>query len=173
MPTPSPTPHNPTTTSPTDIFGSVLHGLWHGVTASPVTVVMFGFVAAILLTEFVRNVIWFGTPNDALRLFSSADKRRILARAGYRCEHHGWITGRCRETEKLQADHVHPHSRGGQTAIANGQALCARHNRAKSARIPFNFQLRALEKRRAGYFPPDEPALVARRQRRQVARART
>jgi hypothetical protein len=60
--------------------------------------------------------------------------------------------GRCTETEKLHADHVHPHSKGGSTTVANGQVLCSRHNKQKAARIPFNWELWRLEKQRASYF---------------------
>jgi 5-methylcytosine-specific restriction endonuclease McrA len=101
-----------------------------------------------------------------VRRFSRADKSAILTRAGGRCEHHGWLFGRCRETIGLEADHVHPWSRGGPTAIANGQALCRRHNRLKRATVPFAWQLRALEKRRAAYFPPGVSVAITRRARR-------
>jgi 5-methylcytosine-specific restriction endonuclease McrA len=85
-----------------------------------------------------------------------------LAHAGHRCEHHAPLLGRCRQTERLEADHIHPWSRGGQTAVANGQALCRRHNREKRAAVPFGRQLRSLEKRRAEYYPPGVSGAVTR-----------
>lgn len=35
----------------------------------------------------------------------------------------------------LEADHIHPWSKGGTTATTNGQILCAAHNKAKSDRV--------------------------------------
>lgn len=35
----------------------------------------------------------------------------------------------------MHADHIHPHSRGGDTSIHNGQALCARCNLKKGAKV--------------------------------------
>jgi len=86
---------------------------------------------------------------DARRRFSSAEWRFIVARAGGRCEHHG-LFGRCRETSALQGDHVIPWAAGGRTDLSNGQALCARHNRAKGARVPTRRQLRKIGDRRGG-----------------------
>ncbi len=85
-----------------------------------------------------------------------------LARAGNRCEYHLSIFGRCRTTSRLEADHVHPHSRGGRASVSNGQALCQRHNREKSARVPWNRQLNSLAKRRATYFLPNHDPVVVR-----------
>lgn len=92
-------------------------------------------------------------------LFSRVDEATILARAGGRCEHHYLLFGLCRETANLEADHIHPHSRGGQTAVANGQALCRTHNRSKRATVPNAWQLRSLERRRATYYPLGVPAV--------------
>ena len=86
----------------------------------------------------------------------------ILTRAGHRCEHHHLLLGRCRTTDQLEADHIHPWSRGGQTALANGQALCKQHNRAKRATVPYGWQLRALERRRTTYFPEGLSGAVTR-----------
>lgn len=36
---------------------------------------------------------------------------------------------------EFEADHVIPHARGGETAVANGQVLCRSHNRSKGARV--------------------------------------
>lgn len=86
-----------------------------------------------------------------------------MTRAGGRCEFHGLLGGRCTATQRLQADHVHPHSRGGSTTVGNGQALCARHNRAKAARIPFEWELRRIAKRRTAYYPAGVSGAVVRR----------
>jgi hypothetical protein len=102
------------------------------------------------------------TGRDPIRLFDRADKAELLRRAGGRCEHHAWLGGRCKATEFLEADHVHPW-RGGWTHVSNGQILCKSHNREKRASIPFNWQLRGIAKRRAAYYPPGQPGPVTRR----------
>jgi hypothetical protein len=115
-----------------------------------------------MVVRLVHAAAHSRTNRDPVRRFSRADKAAIEARAGGRCEQYGWLTKRCRQTEHLEADHVHPHSRGGQTAVANGQALCREHNWAKRARVPFGWQLRALERRRVGYFPTGVSGRVVR-----------
>ncbi|MGY1653410.1 HNH endonuclease [Geodermatophilus sp. SYSU D01119] len=113
-----------------------------------------------------RAVVHGRHPRDPVRRFSRTDRRAVLDRAGHRCEHHSLVEGRCRATEDLQADHVHPHSRGGATAVENAQALCRRHNERKSARVPWDRELRRLAHRRAAYFPPGVPTAVVRRPQR-------
>ena len=53
----------------------------------------------------------------------------------------------------MQVDHVFPWSRGGPTVVANGQALCAGHNRSKKAMTPPWWYVLSLERRRRTYFP--------------------
>ena len=36
---------------------------------------------------------------------------------------------------KYQADHVLPHSKGGQTILDNGELLCRDHNQSKGAKV--------------------------------------
>lgn len=98
---------------------------------------------------------------DPVRRFSGADRRVIFERAGMRCEFF-FLGMRCQSRDNLQADHVHPHSRGGWTSIANGQALCKHHNRSKSARVPWDWQLARLEKRRVRYFAEGHVRTVTR-----------
>jgi 5-methylcytosine-specific restriction endonuclease McrA len=143
------------------IAGAVWSGVWSMVTHSPWIGVVLALVAVTSLGRFGRSVIHSG-PKDPVRRFSRADKAVILFRAGGRCEYHGSLFGRCRVTEGLEADHVHPHSRGGWTRISNGQALCKRHNRQKRATVPFDIQLRSLEKRRLGYFPEGTSGSIMR-----------
>ncbi|WP_051215409.1 HNH endonuclease [Granulicoccus phenolivorans] len=88
---------------------------------------------------------------DSRRFFTAAQKRVLLRRAGYRCEHVSPLGRRCRRTRALQADHVVPWSRGGPTRIANGAILCAAHNRAKRARMPSRRARRRLALRRRKY----------------------
>jgi 5-methylcytosine-specific restriction endonuclease McrA len=103
---------------------------------------------------------WRG--KDPRRLFVGADRFAVLARAGHRCEHHSWLFGRCTVTERLQADHVHPHSRGGATSVANGQALCGPHNERKANRIPWTWELGQLARRREAYVPAGTSTTVLR-----------
>lgn len=145
------------------IFRSVWRGVWLGVSQHPWVGVILVLTVLISVTEFVRSVIHSG-PRDPARRFSHRDRAEVLARAGGRCEHHGWF-GRCRETDRLECDHVHPHSRGGWTNIANGQALCGFHNRDKRARVPYGWQLRRLEKQREAYYPISASRSVVRHAR--------
>jgi hypothetical protein len=66
------------------------------------------------------------------------------------------------ERRGLEADHIHPHSRGVWASVSNGQALCKRHNREKSARVPWNWQVNKLAKRHATYFLPNRDSVVIR-----------
>jgi len=112
--------------------------------------------------QAVRGVVHGRHPRDPRRRFSSRERAAILARAGGRCASHSWLLGRCRQTEGLQADHVHPHSRGGSTSVENGQAPCARHNKQKSSRVPWDRELTRLEQRRQAYSPPGVITTVVR-----------
>ena len=148
------------------VFSGVAHGAWSTIAQSP----WLGALVAVLIVSgvvrFVRGIVHSGHPKDAVRRFSHVDRRVIFARAGGRREHHFPIFGRCRTTTGLEADHVHPHSRGVWTSVSNGQALCRRHNREKSARVPWNWRLNKLAKRRATYFDPlHDPVVVPHRPR--------
>lgn len=63
---------------------------------------------------------------DARRRFSRAERAALLAVSDGLC-------GRCGDAlgPDWQADHIEPHSRGGRTAIWNGQALCRQCNQEK------------------------------------------
>lgn len=57
--------------------------------------------------------------------FTSAQKKAILERDGYRCV----ICGKSRENGvELHIDHIKAKDFGGQATIENGQTLCAQHN---------------------------------------------
>lgn len=160
-----------TTPAPIDLRGtlstilsSVVEGVVTAATSSPLVALLFAAVAVVVLVRLTRRVIHASMRRDPVRLFTRADKAVLLTRAGHRCEHHDVLFGgRCRAVEKLEADHIHPWSRGGWTALPNGQALCKRHNRSKRASIPYGWQLRRLERRRVGYFPPGATPSVTRR----------
>jgi 5-methylcytosine-specific restriction endonuclease McrA len=144
------------------MFQSVLSGVCLGLLDRPWLLALLGALVALRCVGVVRAVVHGVHARDPVRRFSRADKAVVLARAGGRCEHHHPLYGRCEQTAGLEADHVHPHSRGGWTAVENGQALCRRHNKAKSARVPWNWQLDRLARRRAAYFPAGAPTAVVR-----------
>jgi hypothetical protein len=127
-------------------------------------------VLALLAVKIFRVFRWLPltmATRDPARRFSGVDRALIMARAGGRCERHSLLLGRrCRVTEGLHADHIHPYSRGGSTTVGNGQALCARHNKQKAARIPYQWQLRRMEKQRLTYYPAGVSRTVIRRSSR-------
>ena len=141
-----------------ELFRAVLGDLL----SSPWLVGFFALMALNAMVRTVRAVVHGRHSKDPQRRFSGVERAEIFARAGNRCEQHSWLFGRCRESEGLQADHIHPHSRGGATAIENGQAVCRRHNKQKSARVPWNWELARLARRRGAYFPPGMPRAVVR-----------
>ena len=145
-----------------DVVGEVLQGFLAEVLATPWLVGLLVLLAIGKVVQLGRAILHGGHERDPRRTFSRAEKAQVLERAGHRCERHSRLLGRCRETEALQADHVHPHSRGGATDVANGQALCRRHNKQKSDRVPWTRELDRLARRRQSYFPPGTPTTVAR-----------
>lgn len=106
--------------------------------------VVAAIVLAITATEASRY-------RDPQRLFTSAEKKIILARAQWRCEHKHPFWKRCQATTGLQADHIVPWSRSGRTILANAQALCAGHNRTKSNHMPRTIYIWRLNRRRRKY----------------------
>jgi HNH endonuclease len=144
-----------------DLVGAVLQSVLAEVLSTPWLIGVLLLVIAKVV-GLGRAVVHGGHGRDPRRAFSRAEKALLLERAGHRCEHHSRLLGWCRETEALQADHVHPHSRGGVTDIANGQALCRRHNRGKAARVPWGWELARLERRRQACFSPGSVTAVVR-----------
>lgn len=105
-------------------------------------------IAGLALAIITRQRL---TRRDPQRLFSWTQKKAILARAGYRCEHKHPFWKRCQATSRLQADHVIPWSRGGLTISSNSQALCRVHNRSKSNHMPRTIYIWRLVRRRRKY----------------------
>lgn len=95
---------------------------------------------------------------DPQRMFSAAQRVAIFRRAGNRCEHKATF-GRC-TAGPTHADHIYPWSKGGATTLANGAALCARHNLSKGARTPSGIYKWRLERSRRSYFPTGMPCDV-------------
>ncbi|MGY1606377.1 HNH endonuclease [Geodermatophilus sp. SYSU D00700] len=155
-------PSTSTPVEPADVVDGVLVSLLHYLAAEPWLGALVGLVFLNAVVRRIPGLVYGRRRRDPQRCFVRADKRVILERAGHRCEHHSWLGGRCQATEDLQADHVHPHSRGGSTSVANGQALCPRHNTRKAARVPWTWELERLARRREAYFPAGAPTVVVR-----------
>jgi len=152
------------------VLSSMSHGLWLAATSSPLSMLVVSLLALVVVVRIYRAFRWApltAAGRDPVRRYTGPDRAAVLFRAGMRCERDGLLSGRCNQTERLQADHIHPHSKGGTTTVANGQALCSRHNKQKAARIPFNWELRRLEKHRSAYSPTGISVAVVRRSRRE------
>lgn len=166
----TPPPATPPTENPLHAF---VHGFLTEIadvaSRHPWVPVVLGLIVASTLVSSARKAIHDG-PRDPVRCFSRSDKALLLAWSGHRCEHHG-LFGRCEATERLEADHIHPHSRGGWTRVSNGQILCRAHNRAKRANIPWDRSLRKMSERRAAYYPAGVHRAIVRRQPRQAKKA--
>lgn len=60
--------------------------------------------------------------------FTTAQKKAILERDGYKCV----VCGRgIKDGVELHVDHIKPKDRGGEATIENGQVLCGQHNYQK------------------------------------------
>ena len=145
------------------VFDPLIEALQYVLAEAPWLAVVIALLVVLGLVRAVRAVIHGRHRRDAQRRFSSSQRALILSRAGHRCERRSWLYGRCTETDALQADHVHPHSRGGATTVENGQALCRRHNKQKAARVPWNWELARLARQRQAYFPTGMETVVVRR----------
>lgn len=69
------------------------------------------------------------TLKDPKRSFDEVDRSIIWHLAGGKCV----TCGKTLRLEDMHADHVVPHSRGGQTVLSNGQCLCADCNAKKGS----------------------------------------
>ena len=160
MPTPAPTSSD--TPGP---LPAIWDGLVQAAHQHPWSAAVVVLLALSALVRALRVAVHSG-PRDPVRCFNRSDKHALLALAGHQCEHHGLLSGRCPSTLRLEADHVHPWSRGGWTNVRNGQILCHSHNRAKSAAIPWDRSLRRLAVRRVAYYSESAARVVIRRARK-------
>ena len=147
---------------PSEPFSGVLAAVAGGLASTPWLLGLVATIALARMVRFVRAVIHGRHRPDQQRRFSGRQRVEIFARAGHRCEQYSWLFGRCGATEDLQADHLHPHSRGGSTTVENGQALCRRHNKRKAARVPWSWEPNRLARRRVAYFPLGASGTVVR-----------
>lgn len=156
----------PASLSPLAVRRTADASVWHGIAlaldASLLLDALLGVIVAALVVHVVRLAVHRHHAADPMLRFHPADRTLVLARAGHRCEHHSIFGTRCPLTDGLQADHIHPHSHGGWTAVANGQALCARHHVLNPGAVPWGWQLHRLERRRGRYFPAGQSVTVVR-----------
>lgn len=95
------------------------------------------------------------TQRDPWRVFKFAPKKRIMRRAGNRCEWYSSDGVRCTIVSDLQVDHIYPWAAGGWTIEENAQVLCAGHHMIKGGLVPDKEFLERLEVQRKDYFPED------------------
>lgn len=95
---------------------------------------------------------------DDRRLYTAEERRRIGARAGWRCEHvaNGERCTHAGDARWMHAHHVIPWAAGGRTTLDNAAWYCSLHNGRVGDRMPTRAELDALYRSRAGYMrrPP-------------------
>ena len=81
-----------------------------------------------LLIKVSKGVYRFDPDFASVRKIDDFDektKQKIFIRDGFRCV----LCGRGRESGiEIQADHIKPRDKGGESTVLNGQTLCAQHN---------------------------------------------
>lgn len=78
---------------------------------------------ALKETDLSRKRSRKSMPSRRQRHISADVKKKIVARARYRCEHPG-----CDEINYLEFDHIRPIALGGQSNLDNIRLLCRAHN---------------------------------------------
>lgn len=71
-------------------------------------------------------------PKDPRRAFTPDERIVIWRRDNQKCQECGSKI----EFAQMEADHITPHSRGGQTTLANGRALCRQCNASRGIAAP-------------------------------------
>jgi hypothetical protein len=123
--------------------------------------VFIGLAVLLLIWAYMRYRRNKPQPKDDTRAFTQAERDEIFRRASGRCEHRYLFFFRCRK-QAGDADHVYPHTLGGQTIVENGSALCAHHNRSKGGKMPSRYYVFKLEFWRKFYYPKDISPKVLR-----------
>ncbi len=76
---------------------------------------------------------------DSKRAFSEAQRIKIYRKDKGQCQmciNEGKPDKECQVSwSQYQADHVNPHTKGGETEVENGQVLCTFHNQSKGSKI--------------------------------------
>ena len=95
------------------------------------------------------------TERDYWRVFKYGPKKRIIRRAGNRCEWFDPDGERCSTTSDLEIDHIYPWAAGGWTIESNAQVLCHAHHLYKGGAVPSENDIKDIENRRKEYFSPN------------------
>lgn len=146
--------------TPTIDWSAMYGPFWHVVAAGLLILIPLAIAVAVLIAPLPGRGPR-SRRRDPWRTFKFDARRAVMARAGGRCEGALLVlVGRC-DRPAVEADHVYPWSKGGATLVANGQALCAGHNRRKSNMTPPWWYVLVLERRRRSYFPPGADVRVS------------
>lgn len=140
-------------------WGALIGGFLGGI--RPVMPLLIAITVVIVVHRFPMPGRGPGFQRrDPWRGFKFEARRKVMDRAGGRCEGTAFLAwGRCRK-KATEVDHVYPWSKGGATIVSNGQALCTHHNRSKSSWTPAWWYIASLERRRRTYFPTGEDVRV-------------
>lgn len=78
--------------------------------------------------EWIHNLLPDLIPKDDTRAFTKGERYIVWRRDGEVCK----ACGQSVTFKEMHADHIIPHSKGGQTILSNAQCLCATCNQKKS-----------------------------------------
>lgn len=109
---------------------------------------------------FEKTVKQAETERDYWRSYKYAARRKILKRAGNRCEWYDKDGSRCKVTSDLEIDHVYPWSAGGWTIEPNAQVLCQAHHLYKGGSIPSAEEVVKIQGYRERHWPAGLDATV-------------
>lgn len=138
----------------------ILRGMFDAVLAAAALpglfVVGLTIAAVVIRAQDVRR-------RDPVRRFTRQQRREGMARAGGQCEMEAGFLRRCLRPAE-HGDHFYPWSKDGSNSLQNFVAVCARCNRAKSARIPSPGQQERMERQRRDYLAAVGSVSVGERQ---------
>jgi hypothetical protein len=109
-------------------------------------IVLLCIIVYTLIYIFKKEVI-----KDENRLFSFDQRQLIKQNAKEKCENRFLFFFRCLR-HGTDADHIFPHSLGGNTDIENAQWLCKRCNCKKGAKKPSKYYMSRLKFWRKFYY---------------------